>query len=180
MDHSLPGSPVHGIFQARIPEWVAIPFSRGSFQPRDWNWVSCVTGRFFTVWVTREAQIKVSLTFFCSLFSLLNFSLDPHFQLLIWYLIWMSALSWKSQNIQIFSVSSSSFMCLSKTMTLPCFTLTSKPPQVPLCYHFHIAQFQPRRYIFLFTIQAIPFIMSPKVLGWLPNWLNSLVLVLIV
>ena len=35
MDYNLPGSPVHGIFQARILEWVAISFSRGSFQPRD-------------------------------------------------------------------------------------------------------------------------------------------------
>ena len=37
MDCSLPGSFIHGIFQARIPEWVAIPFSRGSSRPRDWT-----------------------------------------------------------------------------------------------------------------------------------------------
>ena len=48
------GSPVHGILQARILEWVAIPFSRGSSWPRDQTWVSHITGRFFTVWVTRE------------------------------------------------------------------------------------------------------------------------------
>jgi len=35
MDHSLPGSSVHGILQARILEWVAVPFSRGLSQPRD-------------------------------------------------------------------------------------------------------------------------------------------------
>ena len=40
MDCSLPGSSVHGIFQARILEWVAISFSRGSSQSRDWTWVS--------------------------------------------------------------------------------------------------------------------------------------------
>ena len=40
--------PVHGILQARILEWVAIFFSRGSSQPRDWIWVSCLAGRFFT------------------------------------------------------------------------------------------------------------------------------------
>ena len=45
-----------GILQARILEWVAIPFSRGSFQPRDWIQVSHITGRFFTVWDTREVQ----------------------------------------------------------------------------------------------------------------------------
>ena len=40
MDCSLPGSYVHGILQARILEWVAVPFSRGSFQPRDQTQVS--------------------------------------------------------------------------------------------------------------------------------------------
>ena len=39
---------VHGIFQARILEWVAFPFSRGSFQPRDQTGVSCIAGGFFT------------------------------------------------------------------------------------------------------------------------------------
>ena len=42
MDCSLPGSSVHGIFQARILEWVAISSSRGSSWPRDWTWVSCI------------------------------------------------------------------------------------------------------------------------------------------
>ena len=51
-----PGSFVHGIFQGRILGWVAISFSRGSSQHRDWNQVSCIAGRFFIVWVTREAQ----------------------------------------------------------------------------------------------------------------------------
>ena len=50
MDCSLPGSPVHGILQARIVEWVVIPFSRGSSQPRNWTWVSHLAGRFFTIW----------------------------------------------------------------------------------------------------------------------------------
>ena len=46
---------VHGILQARILEWVAIPFSRESLQPRDWTQVSHIAGRFFTSWATREA-----------------------------------------------------------------------------------------------------------------------------
>ena len=45
----------HGILQARILEWVAIPSSRGSPQPRDQTWVSCIAGRFFTIWASREA-----------------------------------------------------------------------------------------------------------------------------
>ena len=55
MDCSLPDSYVHGILQARILEWVAILFSRGSSQPRDRTCVSCIAGRFFTSWATREA-----------------------------------------------------------------------------------------------------------------------------
>ena len=50
MDYILPGSSVHGILQARILEWVAIPFCRGSSWPRDQTWVSCIAGRFFTIW----------------------------------------------------------------------------------------------------------------------------------
>ena len=55
MDCSPPGSFLHGILQARILEWVAIPFSRGSSRSRDQSWISCIAGRFFTVWATREA-----------------------------------------------------------------------------------------------------------------------------
>ena len=56
MDCSLPGASVHGIFQARVLQWVAISFSRGSSQPRDWTWVSRIADRHFTIWATREAQ----------------------------------------------------------------------------------------------------------------------------
>ena len=47
---------VHGIFQARILAWVAIPFSRRSFQPSDQTQVSHIADRFFIIWATREAQ----------------------------------------------------------------------------------------------------------------------------
>ena len=52
---SLPGSSVHGILPARILDWVAYPFSRGSSQPKDQTGVSCIAGGFFTCWATREA-----------------------------------------------------------------------------------------------------------------------------
>ena len=55
MDCRLPGSSIHGIFQARVLEWVAISFSRGSSQPRDQTQVSSTGDRRFTVWATREA-----------------------------------------------------------------------------------------------------------------------------
>ena len=47
---------VHGIFQAKVLKWVATSFSRGSSQPRDQTWVSCIAGRCFTIWTTREAH----------------------------------------------------------------------------------------------------------------------------
>ena len=50
MDYSSPGSSDHGMFQARILEWVAISLSRGSSRPRDWTQVSGIPGRFFTIW----------------------------------------------------------------------------------------------------------------------------------
>ena len=55
-DCSLPGSSVHGIFQAR--HWSGLPFlsSGGSSRPRDWTWVSHIADRFFNIWATREAQ----------------------------------------------------------------------------------------------------------------------------
>ena len=59
MDYSPLGSSVHGIFQARILEWVSISFSRGSSWPRDRTQVSCIAGRRFTNWATREAHLDV-------------------------------------------------------------------------------------------------------------------------
>ena len=61
---------VHGLLWARILEWVAFPFSRGSFQPRDRTQVSHIAGRVFTTWATREAQTE-SL-------SVISDSLRPH------------------------------------------------------------------------------------------------------
>ena len=58
MDSSWPGSSVHGILQARILEWVAIPSSKGSFWPRNRthiSYISCIAGGFFTHWTTWEA-----------------------------------------------------------------------------------------------------------------------------
>ena len=58
MDCSPPGYSVHGIIQAQILEWVAIPFSRGSSQASDWTWVSCIAGSFFTIWTARGAPFN--------------------------------------------------------------------------------------------------------------------------
>ena len=58
---SPPGSSVHGILQARILQWVAIPFSMESSQPRDWTRVSCIAGRFFMFWALAVQRTLKSL-----------------------------------------------------------------------------------------------------------------------
>ena len=63
MNCSPPDSYVHGVLQTRILQWVANPFSRGSSQPRDQTWVSCIADRFFTIWATREVP-SISVNFF--------------------------------------------------------------------------------------------------------------------
>ena len=60
IDHSPPGSSVHGILQARILEWTAIPFSRESSQTRDRTQVSCTACRFFTIWATGKSFFAIA------------------------------------------------------------------------------------------------------------------------
>ena len=67
MDCSPPGPSVHGIFQARVVEWVAISFSRVSSQPRGQTRVSCIASRRFTVWATRD--VSCSEMYYCTLKS---------------------------------------------------------------------------------------------------------------
>ena len=71
MDRGLSGSSAHGILLARILEGVAMPSSMGSSQPRNQTQVSCIAGRFFTVWATKEVSWYLEDVFFgFSLFSL--------------------------------------------------------------------------------------------------------------
>ena len=74
---SPPGSSIHGILQARILEWIAISFSRGSPWPRDWTQASRIASRCFNLWATREVPLLIisSVQFSCSVMS--N-SLQPH------------------------------------------------------------------------------------------------------
>ena len=76
-DCSPSGSSVHGILQARILEWVAISFSRGSSRPRNWTWVSCIAGRFFTDWAQGSPNILNT--------HLINFPWNQIFTLRIWW-----------------------------------------------------------------------------------------------
>ena len=82
----------HGILQARILEWVAFPFSRGSFWPRNWTGVFCTARGFFTNWATREASISLTLVKVLCIQSVLNVVLDgcklcgSNFLYLYWFL----------------------------------------------------------------------------------------------
>ena len=62
IDRSLPGSSALGIFQARVLEWVAISFSRGSSQPRDQTWVSRIEGRRFLLYCSRFIIVFTQIT----------------------------------------------------------------------------------------------------------------------
>ena len=72
MDYNPPGSSAHEISQARILEWVAIPFSRRSSPPRDWTHVSCLAGRCFFV------VLSLSLFFFFTLQYCIGFAIHQH------------------------------------------------------------------------------------------------------
>ena len=80
MDYSLPGFYLHRILQARILEWVASPFFRVSSWPRNRTGVSCIAGKFFTSWATREAHrySHVSSVLVAQWLSPISGSLWPH------------------------------------------------------------------------------------------------------
>ena len=78
------------ILQARILEWVIIPFSRESSGPNDWTQVSCISGRFFTIWATRETlngnhkfvfYVRESVSGLVNKFSCVTFSNSSY----VWY-----------------------------------------------------------------------------------------------
>ena len=63
----------------RILEWVIYPFSRGSSQPRNWTWVSCMAGRFFTNWAIRVRIMEMSN------FRPGEWCREPHFKTSLWW-----------------------------------------------------------------------------------------------
>ena len=100
IDCSPPVSSVHWIFQARILEWVALSYSRQSSQLIGWTWVSCITGRFFIIWATREAQNGDNswtnrIIFSCLINCFVNFCVPfgPDFILMRWELHWCLCLT---------------------------------------------------------------------------------------
>ena len=95
IDCSLPGSSVHGIFQAIVLEWIAISFSRGFSQPRARTWVSCIVDRGFTIWATREVSVWYHISSIEELliFHFLKYILYFHncaiFSLLLMYIVYI-------------------------------------------------------------------------------------------
>ena len=94
MDYSSPGSPVHGILQARILQWVAISSSTGSSRLRSQTWVSCLAGSFFTNWATREAHsMEYLFIFFFFFFFLFIFFTLFFFCVSSWFILGTDSLS---------------------------------------------------------------------------------------
>ena len=115
MDCIPSGSSARWILQARILEWVAIPFSRGSSQPRDWTWFSCTAGRLFAIQATREGSPQPTkkdeaiLLFFLKFINKLIFSFirilclyKEHSQYNLFPLISLSLLGIVYNNIKKF------------------------------------------------------------------------------
>ena len=83
----------HGIFQARVLEWVPISFSRGSSWPRDWTQVSCIAGRCFTIWDTREVPQK----FWCRISEQIN--IPPLKLSCLFIIFWSQKLMFNKNNV---------------------------------------------------------------------------------
>ena len=99
MDCHLPGSSVRGILQARILEWFAIPFSRGSSQPKDGIWVSCIGRRILCHCATRESLCIYACVCVCVLVA------QPHPTLCssIDYIAWQAPLSMGFSRLEYWS-----------------------------------------------------------------------------
>ena len=92
VDCSLPGSSIHGILQARVLEWVAISFSRGSFRPRDRTQFSLIEGRCLNLWATREAPLINNSPHLDNVFPF--YTPFPNFSDLIYFLILLTPILW--------------------------------------------------------------------------------------
>ena len=89
MDCSPPASSVHGLLQARILEWVAICFPRGSSQPRHQIQVSCTAGRFFTVWSETNTPLSINYTSIrASLVAQMVKNLPAMWETWVWSMCW--------------------------------------------------------------------------------------------
>ena len=104
MDYSPPGSSVHGLLQARLLGWVAIPLSRRSYQSRDWTLSPALTGRFFTSelhsfhipYSSESLSLGYLLIILCNLFQ--NIS-NPHVVPTSYGGVEIEGAGWEEMNI---------------------------------------------------------------------------------
>ena len=152
LDFSLPGSSIHGIFQVRVMEWIAIFFSWGSSQPRHQTWVSCISGRHFTIWVTREAWVSLiflrgSLVFPVLLFS----SISLHHKLKKSFLS-LLAILWNSEFTWVY-ISFSPLPCISLLFSAIC--KASLYNQFAFLHFFFLGMIFFNLFIFYWRITAL-------------------------
>ena len=149
----------------QILEWVAFPFSRGSFQPRKWTGVSCIAGGFFTNWAIRKARYRLGSVQFSSVQSLSCFRLfaTP----------WIAA----CQASLSITNSQSSLKLTSIELVMPsshlifCRPLLLLPPMPPASGSFPMSQLQS------IGVSALASFLPKKSQGWSPSewtgWISS-------
>ena len=106
MDCSLPGSSVYGICQARLLEWVAISFSRGSSWPRDKTYASCIGRGILYHSATREALMYLYISYIFMLERGKSFYSRMRHWCLVWYLGQSSYLgncSWETLSVRFYA-----------------------------------------------------------------------------
>ena len=119
MDHSLTGSSVHGILQARILEWVAISFSRGSSWPRDQTWVSCIGRQILYRQATREASPLLTFSQYKKFYVIISEFWQVDIPSLCYFLCFLDQVDQRA----IFLVNTSKSCCVSCLM-IPFFILS--------------------------------------------------------
>ena len=136
MDCSPPGSSIHGIYQARILEWVDISFSRGSSWPRDRTWVSCVVGIFFTIWGIREAHPNyIAIN---EIISFFQFHISTTFK----FLVCIKAKLWNEIYMWHFEIMFSycwSLLSAAVLVTNGCITNYPKNQQLKATHIYHLS-----------------------------------------
>ena len=160
MDCSLPGSSVHGIFQARVLEWVAISFSRGSSRPRDRTQVSIVG---FTLWATREVTALITVV----VVQLLS-------QVQLFVTLWMAA----CQASLSFMISQSLLKFMTIESVMPSNHLFLCRPLLLLPSIFPRSGTFPVSHLFASggeSIGASASVLSVNIWGWFPLGLTGLV-----
>ena len=118
VDCSLPGSSIHGIFQARVLEWLAIPFSRGSSQPRNPTWVSRTAGGFFTNWAIREAPISKNKNWM----RFMTYKSNPHI------VKYDGCESWTVKKAEHQRIDAFELWCWRRLLRVPCTARRSNQP----------------------------------------------------